>query len=98
MSSSSGHQSAPPAVMNGAFGAIQRSIRALLAPSPPLYCECNQERLRQYCGQLAALDARLEELRRTAFAAATRLLSLDPPPQASCHAESSPAINGGRAP
>lgn len=97
MTSPSGSQPLPPAP-GGAWEAIARCVRALLPPSPALYCECNQERLREHWGRLAALDAALEDLRKRGFAAATRLMSLDPPPQASGHAEFPPAINGGHAP
>ena len=98
MSSPSANGTTPPAVMDGAFGAVQRSVRALLVPSAALYCECNHERLREHFGRLRALDAALEDLRRRAFAAATRLLSLDPPPQKSGDTDFAHAIDGGRAP
>lgn len=81
------HAASEPTTAGGAWEAIARCIRALLVPSPALFCECNQERLREHGGRLRALDAALEDRRKRGFAAATRLLSLDPQQQNSSHAE-----------
>lgn len=65
----------------GPFGEIAASVRALVAPSPALYYAVQQERVREHRDQLATLDVRLEEVRKRAFAAGVRLMSIRKRPE-----------------
>jgi hypothetical protein len=67
----------------------------LLSPSPALFFQLNQERLLRYQTRLVELAAALETLRNEAFAAAARLMAIDPEPVARLRSYTDIASDGG---
>ncbi len=66
---------------SGVLGEIAAAARALLTPSPALFYQVRQERLRTHRARLSSVDQSLQDARQRAFAAAVRLVSLDPQPR-----------------
>lgn len=64
---------------DASLSSVLASVRALILPSVTLYFECNRTRVADHAKRIAALDLELAAIRKRAFAAGTRLLSLRKP-------------------